>query len=408
MICAVLLTACYDSREIDSLAYPIAMGLDIGKTNNLKLTLQIAVPLATEGGGGESSKDGGGGKSTSIIAVDTPSLYSGLNLINNIISKQLNLSHTKLIVFSKALAQQGFGKYMHAIERGREFRDNIYFAVSEGSAEDFLRNVNPLLEKNPAKFYELLLGSIYTGFFPNVVFRDFYFQQESDSIQPVAILAGVSKYTSSEEFDAGQSTTLRKGNEYVLEGDYKAGGVPVASDGKSEVMGMAVFKGDMMVGETDGAESSYYLLATGKYNYAYWSIPDPRSKGEYVIMNISQRRKPGIKVDFSSGKPAISLKLVLEGDFTSIQSAEDYESENEPIEKATEELIKKEVTKFLNRTTKEFNSDICGFGKVVKGKFLTWDEWKEFKWFDKYGNSTFNVEVDFKVRRTGLMIKSVK
>jgi len=57
-------TSCYDRKEIDDLAYVVAIGLDKGKTNTLRMSFLIAVPRNI--GGGEGSA-GGGGEETSII-----------------------------------------------------------------------------------------------------------------------------------------------------------------------------------------------------------------------------------------------------------------------------------------------------------------------------------------------------
>ena len=52
--------------------------------------------------GGES-----GGESATNVTVDAPSIFSGLNMNNNILSKQITTSHTKVIVISRRLAEAG-------------------------------------------------------------------------------------------------------------------------------------------------------------------------------------------------------------------------------------------------------------------------------------------------------------
>jgi len=42
----------------------------------------------------------------------------------------------------------------------------------------------------------------------------------------------------------------------------------------------------------------------------------------------------------------------------------------------------------------------------MKGKFLTWDEWTNFNWIEKYPDSEFEVDVDLKIRRPGLMLRT--
>jgi spore germination protein KC len=400
----LMITGCYDKREIDELAYPLALGLDIGEADNLRLTLQLAAPLAIGGGGGGGDSGGGGQSETSsIITVDTPSLYSGLNLINNIISKEINLSHAKTIILSRKLAERGITKYFHAIVRGREFRPDVFVVISNCPAEEYLKNVKPTLESNPSKYYELLLGKKFTSFYPSTRLNDFYFSNESDYIQPVAILSDLGKFKSVDEL---KSTTFGYSSAKGHEGRYEAGNIPIVAKQQNEVMGMAVFKGGKMVGMANGAESVCYHLIKGDYKYSYWTIPDPEEKDKIIVLNIMQRGKPVIKTDIKN-KPFVTVTLDLEGDFTAIQSGKDYESNTGIIEQATEQMIKDEIMAFLKRTTNEFNSDICGFGRYAKGKFLTWDSWEQYNWFEKYRNTSFNVLVDLRIRRSGLIIRSV-
>ncbi len=400
----MMLSGCYDEREIDDLAYPLAIGLDTGTADSLRLTLQLAVPLAIGKGGGEEE---GGGKGTSsyMITVDAPSLYTALNLINNTVSKEINTSHAKVVVISRKLAETDLKKYLKGIQRGREFRPDIYVVISNGTAEEYLKNVKPTLENNPSKYFELLLGKESTSFYPNTNMHDFYNAFESDSIEPVAILSDLGRYKSTDAIRNEEQNASTGGKR--LEGQYEAGSTPIVSQGKNEVMGMAVFKNGKMTGTMSGAEASCYLMIKGDYRYSYWTIPDKMEKGDIVVMNIMQRKKPDIRIHLEGGRVTARIHLDLEGDFTSIQSNRDYEDFPGIMEQEGSRVIKEETLKFLKRTTDEFDSDVCGIGRYVKGCFRTWDEWKSYNWFDKYKYTEFQVDVNLKMRRSGLMIRSV-
>ena len=402
------LTGCYDRREIDDLAYVVAIGLDKGKSNMLKMTLQFAVPTAL-GGGQEGGSGSGGSNASTVTTVETPTLYSGLNMVNNCVSKQVNLSHAKVIVFSKELAKEGIHQYIHAIIRGREFRPNMFVLVSRDSAEEYIRSVKPSLEVNPAKYYEMNLEAFrYTAFTGNTTLINFYLQEECTCSQAVATLAAVNKYKSTADFNVQHSTARRKDRSYPLEGDFKAGNIPRVGEVEAEIMGIAVFDGGTMIGELDGEETMYYLMQTGQFHYSYFTIPDPIVKNKFVVLNVSQSRKPIHKVRIEEEHPRIYAKNRLEADILSIQSGKNYEDTKNVgiLEKAAEDFIKKSMLRFLNRTTTELNADVCAFGKIMKGKFLTWKEWQDFKWLERYKDATFELDVDLKIRRPGLIIRS--
>ena len=40
------LSGCYSVQSIDDLAYVVALGIDLGKNNNLELTVQLTFPIA--------------------------------------------------------------------------------------------------------------------------------------------------------------------------------------------------------------------------------------------------------------------------------------------------------------------------------------------------------------------------
>ena len=104
VLCLPFLTGCYDAVSIETLAYVIAVGIDKGENNNLKLSFQIAaLSNASSSDGGSSSQY----KSASVISVDCSTIDHGINLINSYISKKINLSHCKAIIISEDLAYDG-------------------------------------------------------------------------------------------------------------------------------------------------------------------------------------------------------------------------------------------------------------------------------------------------------------
>lgn len=331
---SITVAGCYDRRELDDMAYAVAVGIEKGKNNVLKLSLQFIAPL-TLGGGSEGSGGGGGGeKSIDVITVETPTIYAGLNMVNISLSKQVNLSHANVIVFSEELAKEGIHKYIHALVRGREFRPNANIVVSRESPEEFLKQIKPVLDPHLAKYYELLFrGANFTGFFTRNQIHDVYMDLEALNRSAVATLAGLDQFESSQEFDNKNSTYQKKGRSYPLEGDYKAGDVPKTGDVKAQVIGLAAFKGDKMVGELDGEEASFYSMITGEFVYSYWSIPDPKSQDDIVVISLKKSRNPVKKVELNDDKPKISVKLNLEADFLSIQSGENYEKDPSEFEK---------------------------------------------------------------------------
>ena len=64
------------------------------------------------------------------------------------------------------------------------------------------------------------------------------------------------------------------------------------------------------------------------------------------------------------------------------------------------------VSNYLYKTSKDFGSDICGFGVYALKNYLTIQDWYASNWLDNYRNSTFNVNVHLTVKSGNLFDKT--
>lgn len=393
----LLVSGCSDAAEPDTLGYVVAIGIDRAENPDAKfdITLQFANPAKISGG---ASQEGGKGGQDSIknITVTAPSIYSAVNIANHIISKTFTLSHTKLIVFSEEIAKAGVKDLLETIGRSSDIRPNTYFSVSKGKAKDFLEAVNPETEVNPVRYYTMIFEQDYSGFIPQTLGQDFYFFAGSEEKSTVLPICSVSKEKGTDNFDDS-------GYQYRLE-DYIAGDVPVDKK-ETEVMGMAIFDLDKQVAEMGDIETEIYNILTGRYKHSYVSYRFSPTPDDPITVLQQQKRKPKITVDTSQNVPKIKVKLSLEADFYSSSpdiSVEDHLDEF--VSEVTEE-IKTEVTEFL-QTTKEMGTDIVGFGSYAKRNFKDTNSFSNYKWKENYKNAEFDVDVDFMIRRTGLVVRS--
>lgn len=414
LLFSLLITSgCFDAIEIDEMVYVVAMGLDSGIDGNIRMTMLLAVPIAV----GVGPEPGEVDKSATTITVEAPTIYGGMNIANSMLSKKVNFSHTKLVVISKELAQKGIEKYMNTFARFREFRPNTYLGIARGLAEEFLKESKPILEANPAKYYELLMESWkVTGFSVGSTLSSFYQDMRSIDGEAVAALLDVNNLEGSEEFDQLLAAGFEDNDGKVMEGDYFAGQVPVVFDTKSMNMGIAVFKADKMVGELNGRETVFYLIMTGRLREAYFSIPDPEEQAteelqerKFVSLRLSFARQPVIQTQMHDDIPRITAHVFLEGSILTSEGDKDYSTGEglKQLEDFSAEYLRKDILSFLEKTRDTFNSDICGIGKKMKQKFMVWDDWVRFRWAEKYPETVLDVAVKVAIRRTGMTIKQI-
>ncbi len=403
LLCLMLLlpaaSGCRDMTEPDTLGYVVALGVDKAKQEGSKfdITIQFANPVKISGG---ASQEGGKGGQESIenITVTAPGIYAAINVANHVVSKTFTLAHTKVVVFSEEIAREGVEDLLETIGRSSDIRPNTYFAVSKGSAKEFLEAVNPETEVNPVRYYTMIFENDYSGFIPQNLSQDFYFFAGSDEKSTVLPMCAVSGKTGTGNF----SDT---GYQYKLE-DYTAGEVPEDKQ-ETEVAGMAIFEKDKMVSEMGDIKTEIYNLLTGQYKSSYVSYFFKATPEDPITVMQQQKKRPKIKVDTKSDVPKISLEISLEADFNSStpkMSVEDH------IDEFADEVIfelKNEIEEFLLET-KNLGCDIVGFGSYAKRNFKDQKAFSDYKWKEKYKNAIFDVNVDFVIRRTGLVVRSEK
>ncbi|MBO5004479.1 MAG: hypothetical protein J6D03_04380 [Clostridia bacterium] len=171
-------------QDIDDYAFAVAIGIDSGNDNNLKVNFQFTKP----NGGGES-----GGSSevapTFIYTVEASSITSAINLVNNYISKQVNLSHCKVVVFSEEFAQKGIEKEVYTLINDVELRPDTGIIISKCNTKYFIENSKPVFETLVSKYYEIVPATTQiTGYTSYAKIEDFFNQLHCTTCEPVAIL----------------------------------------------------------------------------------------------------------------------------------------------------------------------------------------------------------------------------
>ena len=76
------------------------------------------------------------------------------------------------------------------------------------------------------------------------------------------------------------------------------------------------------------------------------------------------------------------------------------------IQDAVNVYMKQNMTDYLYKTAKEFKSDIVGFGRTAIHQFLTWDDWINYNWLEKYKNSFFDINIESELKSGQLLIET--
>ena len=100
----VAFTPSYISLDIDNLVYVVAIGIDKGTKEKFNISFQFTP-------GGSHSETGSSEKPELVLnSVEASSIDSAINLMNAYMSKELSLSHCRLVIFSEEVAYERYFK----------------------------------------------------------------------------------------------------------------------------------------------------------------------------------------------------------------------------------------------------------------------------------------------------------
>lgn len=324
-------------------------------------------------------------------------MESAVNLLNSYIGKNVNLAHCKVVVFSEEIAKDGLANYIYSLINDSQMRPTANIVISKCEAKYYLENSISKSEKVITKYYEVFPNSSdYTGYISNVTLGEFFNQITDKTRSPVAILGGVNTKASD-----------------IIPGDEDAGTMlannsTVIGERGTENLGLAVFKGDKLVGELTALESLCHSIIENEANTFLISIPNPRDSKKTIDLSASEYKKTSIDVNVSNGSPHITVNIFLTAKILSIDTSTDYLNESylDEVSKATNNYLASRMSDYLYKTSTDFKTCIDDFDKFAVIHFLTNRDWEAYDWVNSYSDAFFDVNIKTKVNSSMLLTQS--
>lgn len=351
LLLPVLLSGCWERKELNELAFVLALGLDKAE-NGYDVTMQVVIPssITSQSAGGA----GGSGVPVVTYTFNVPTIYESLRKFNLVSSRSAYLGHIRVLVVGEALARDGLGETLDVLKRSREPRMDFYAMVARKStAEDVLKVLTPL-DRLPANKLFNALDKSYK----------------------------VSAKTAAVTLDRFIEDLLYEGKHPVLTG-VEVQGDPEAGGDKSNIErtspktrlrydNVAVFRGAKMLGWMDDNETvGYnYVINNVTKNTGHFLTED-RSKVVIEALQSTTRRK----VKIIDGEPHIYLKVEAVSNVEEVEgkSKLDTEQEIRNFEEEAEDRIIERMKEAVKEVNKRFNVDIFGFGQsIYRSSPKTW------------------------------------
>ncbi len=349
-----LLTGCYDATSIEKYHYPVAMAIDSSDKSNLKLSIQVATYGSSESSSTSQST------TTQIYSVDCETIGLGINIINNYISKEINLSHCSAIIFSEKVAKKGIGTYINTLANNPQIRPTANILISNTDAIDVLENISNSGEEFSSRYYEFVINSTnYTGFGPSSEFGRFFYNINNNLEPAIA-------------------------NHIIV------------NDKIVQSSGIALFDGDKFTYTLNPLQGLAHQIVTGRLKESTILIPDPFNDSEQMEILIQKSESPSTDITLINGTPYINTKISLTGKVKSASHHYNYNStENlELIENELNNYVKNLINDYYYNIIKIYNSDLGNLCDKISNQYLTKEEFDKINWKQIYKDSFYTVEVN--------------
>jgi spore germination protein KC len=325
ILCFILLfpvlCGCWNYREIDQLLIVAGVALDKGADEQYEMTVET-VNIS----GGKESK-----MKSEIFSAEGRTLFEAARNIILISGKRPYWSHTKVIIMSRKIAEEGIMKVLDWYKRDTETREDVHILISkEDTAKQILETEN-------------------SG-------EDQIVSYTLDDILENEKSVGRTPYNSILLFNIEQQT---KGASSIL----AAVGMKKDSKEAPEIKGCAVIKGDKLKSFLDAEETLYLLFIRDELKAAILPV-DLQIDNEKVKVALEIfQNKTDIKPVSENEKVKYEIKVKTTaalaeeiGDGSSI----DEEGIKE-LEKITESLLKEKLESLIKKMQSEDGADIFKF-----------------------------------------------
>lgn len=379
---SIVLTGCYNSRELNELSIVSGIGLDkVPDSNNYKVTFQIVNPSAT------STSTGAGSSlpTITVISATDPTIFGALRKASKRGTRQLFFAHTQLLVLGEPLVRHGVIGLFDIFERSHELRLNTEVIIARDTDAASILKVLTSVESLPSQ------GIV-------------------KKTQNTARVWGENRSTN--VFDlikaiTGEGDVTLNGLRILGEA---AEGMKKSSLEQSEqqaatvMSGLGVLKKGKLINWLEGPEARGTQWILNRIEETNINISSRDSRKDIAVNIFFSKTKT--RVDLRDGIPVFHIHIREEGIIYETGSFVDLSKKEElqKLEKELEEQTRAEV-KLAVQNAQKLKADIFKFGNELKRTKP--EDWKtvEENWDEFFARGELDLQVEAYIRSTGMRLK---
>ena len=362
-------TGCWNYREINKLSIVSGLAIDKSRSGGYDITFEI-VDLQT------------GTKNASIksklLEAEGTTVFDAIRNALKFISPKLYFGHTEIVIISEEVAKEGILGIVDFLSRDIEPRLTIDLLVSrEKTAKELLYSQSISTEVRAFEINEMLNTQKDLGKAPKVQVYQFMNDLPCEGNVPYLSVIYLKE-------NAGITT--------------------------SEISGLAIFKGDRLLGFLDDEQCKYFLFIMNKIKGGLLVFKNlPNVSNANVSMEIVESRTK-IKPEYVDGKINIrvEVKIILSIAEQGIEMNLMDTQNREMLKKYANEYLNESIANVIKKVQKDYGVDVFGFGRTVHREMPS--VWKKVQnnWNDIYVDLDVQVSASAEIINSGLLSKPIK
>lgn len=370
LLSMLLVTGCWDRREVNDMAIVIAMAIDKEPGDLYRLSVQVPLVSSlgsTSGGGGGTSGD----KTYYVDSAVGKTLREANDIIQSRMSRELYYSHHRVIVIGEQLAREGMSDALDIIARFPENRLTVYLVMTRGKGIELL-NVQPQFERFSGEAMRELLKM---------------------EALPVSLK------------DVAQMLTT-PGVDAFLPVIAPVPSHPKGQSREVQIMGLALFHDDKLihVAQSDSIKGVRWFQRYFTPFSAVLSLGgDNRMTVEFL------RGKADITPVLKDGRVHFDIKVYASGIVMENMTGINLEHVNNI--KKIEEMLKKEVKTSVEKTLQimqKYRTDTIGLGIVLARYFpREWRETYRERWYEELPKITYTIRSKVVIEEIGQTTRNI-
>lgn len=390
LIISLLLSGCWNSRELNTIGISLVVGLDLEKNNDILLTVEIIKPTPSAGNSKEQES-----RAVEYVQGRGKSIIEAFRDITLKFDRRIFASHTKVFIFGEEFAKKGMLKYMDFLQRDHELRETAYILVAKDSKAYEVMGIKSGIEDIPANYVlQLIKNENFNSKAVDLNISEFLKYYYEEGLQPVVGIIEKKK-----KMPIIKENTSKK--EYEL-----------------SIEGAAVFKKEKLIGYLNGLETRGFNFLNGevKGGLIQFLTPNVQENKNSILTSINDNKKSRVVVevirsktkkdiDIINGKIVLKVNVVLKGMLSEVIGDLDVSKEEviKEVERTCSLEIKREMEEVMRKVQSEYKIDIFSFAPIFHRKHP--EKWQEIgdNWDDFFSEAKLDIEVDTDILRTGLI-----